>query len=78
MTLTNDQWSDGLAAEDDDGFGFPQAPTFTLPQRPKRVIPTWMRSILIRPTNTLTMILASADSGIAASRRMTTLIPTRV
>lgn len=31
MTLTNDQWSDGLAAEDDDGFGFPQAPTFTLP-----------------------------------------------
>ncbi|PZT84059.1 MAG: hypothetical protein DI630_37665, partial [Gordonia sp. (in: high G+C Gram-positive bacteria)] len=31
MTLTNDQWSDDLAAEDDDGFGFPQAPTFTLP-----------------------------------------------
>ena len=31
MTLTNDQWSNDLAAEDDDGFGFPEAPAFELP-----------------------------------------------
>ncbi|WP_099039972.1 hypothetical protein [Mycobacterium neglectum] len=31
MTLTNDQWSNNLTAEDDDGFGYPQAPAFDLP-----------------------------------------------